>query len=126
MLSEDSHSSACMTSSRKQAGKHCHEFKLGLSYASFSSGPMHRTGMHDDARSSAACLVTLRSAVLVRDHVQAETRCVVACSALKRRYREVLSGVHQGSEQSSHIAFVRLQSLAVRILSCPQCKGLCM
>ena len=126
MLSEDSHLFADMTSSRKQAGKHCHELKSGLSYANFSFGSVHRTGMHDDALSSAACLLTLRSAVMVRDHVQAETRCVVACSALKRRYREVLSGVHQGSEQSSHIAFVRLQSLAVRILSRPQCKSLCM
>ena len=45
-----------------------------------------------------------------RDHVQEDTRCVVACSALKRSYREVLSGLRDGAQHTPHIAFVSPRS----------------
>ena len=48
-----------------------------------------------------------RLASLLKDHAVKGTRCVVACSALKRAYREHLSGFRDAADHAPHIAFVR-------------------
>ena len=48
-----------------------------------------------------------RLAELLKEHACKGQRCVVACSALRRAYREHLSGFRDAADHAPHIAFVR-------------------
>ena len=47
-------------------------------------------------------------AALLKQHAEKGKSCVVACSALRRQYREVLSGHSTNAHHTDRIAFVRL------------------
>lgn len=44
---------------------------------------------------------------LLEKHVCSQTMCVMACSCLKTRYRQILSGEARGASHADDIAFVR-------------------
>lgn len=47
---------------------------------------------------------------LLEEHVCSQTMCVMACSCLKKRYRQVLSGEAAGASHADDIAFVSAPS----------------
>lgn len=46
---------------------------------------------------------------IIHQHIVRDELAVVACSALKQRYRDILSGCDQGSKHIEEVAFVLLQ-----------------
>ncbi|KAL0046915.1 hypothetical protein WJX82_001577 [Trebouxia sp. C0006] len=46
---------------------------------------------------------------IIHQHIVRDELAVVACSALKQRYRDILSGQDEGSEHVKEVAFVLLQ-----------------
>lgn len=46
---------------------------------------------------------------IIHQHIVRDELAVVACSALKQRYRDILSGRDEGSEHVKEVAFVLLQ-----------------
>lgn len=45
-------------------------------------------------------------AAILEEHCSHEKQCVLACSCLKRRYRQILSGEEAGAAHTEEIAFV--------------------